>query len=231
MTITVYWACIEDDWMLGEEPDPVASKFYKNYNFDKNEPRSFINYCPSFNGNLKNLYNLRSLYTYDFKINSDGLLTTDKFDQRFFDEHVVIRSLKNKFFSFKNRYIFFTEEPSLKVTLYEYPFLEDNNITERCIIPAGVFDIGKWFRNTEFAFFLKKDFNEFKIEKDEVYAYVRFHTEEKIKFVQFRYTQRLGEFNNDGFNLSRSFLKNLENYYKAFKNKKLILKEIKENIL
>jgi hypothetical protein len=230
MTITVYWACVEDEWMLATPPDSVESKFYQTYKFDKSEPESLINYCPSFNGNLKNLYTLKSIYNYDFRV-ENSVLQTEKYDQQFFSKHVTVRSLGKKFFSFHNRYIFFTEEPSLNVTFYEYPFLEDNNITKRCLIPAGKFDIGKWFRNTEFSFLLKKDYNEFKIEKEEVYSYMRIHTDEQVNFVQFRYNQKLSEYNQDGFQLTRCPLKSLENYYKSFRNKKLIIKEIQENVL
>ena len=91
--------------------------------------------------------------------------------------------------------------------------------------------IGRWFRNTEFSFFLKKEFDEFKISNGEIYSYMRIHTEKNIKFVQFRYTQKISEYNKDGFELTKTPLKKLENYYKNFKNKKLILKEIQENII
>lgn len=230
MTTTVYWACIEDQWMLADEPESVASVFYKKYQFNKNEPESLINYCPTFNNNLKNLYTLKSIYDYDFKIVNNNVLT-DKYDEQFFNDHVAVRSLEKRFFSFRNKYVFFTDIPSLNVTFYEYPFLEDNNITKRCLIPAGIFDIGKWFRNTEFSFFLKLGIDNFKIEKDEVYSYIRFHTEDNIKFVQFRYSQTLNNYNRDGFQLTRSPLKKIENYYKSFKNKKLILEEIKKNLI
>lgn len=230
MTINVYWACIENPWMLASEPESVSSIFYKKYIFSKTEPESLINYCPSFNHNLNNLYAIRSIYDYDFKI-EQGEIKTEKFDQTFFNDHVTVRSLEKKFFSFRHKYIFFTDDPTLNVTFYEYPFLEDNNITERCMIPSGIFDIGKWFRNSEFSFFLKENYDQFKIEKGEIYSYIRFHTDKKIKFKQFRYTQKLSDYNYDGFQLTRSPLKRLENYYKSFKNKKLILKEIKENLL
>lgn len=230
MSITIYWACIEDPWMLADAPESVSENFYKKYKFDKSEPSSMINYCPSFNANLINLYSLKSLYDYDFKIINNEVLT-DKLDQKFFNEHVHIRSIKNRFFSFRNKYIFFTDEDSLPVTFYDYPFLEDNNITDRCIIPAGIYDIGKWFRNSEFSFILKKSYDEFKITKGEIYSYIRIHTDKKVLFKQFRYNQKLAEYNMDGFQLTRSPLKSLENYYRRFKNKKLILKEIRENLI
>ena len=32
MSITVYWACLEDQWMMAKDPDYIASVFYKkNY--------------------------------------------------------------------------------------------------------------------------------------------------------------------------------------------------------
>lgn len=230
MSINVYWACLEDSWLLAEQPESVSSKFYSTHTFTRDEPQSNINYCPAFNDNLKNLYSLKSIYDFNFTVDGDNV-STDKYDQRFFDDHVVIRSLRNRFFSFQHKYIFFTDSPSLKTTFYEYPFLEDNNITSRCIIPAGTFDIGRWFRNTEFAFFLKDGFNEFKITKDEVYSYVRFHTKEPIIFKQFRYTEKLDNYKKDCFQLTVSPMKSLTNYYNNFRHKKLIIKEIQENLL
>ena len=229
----IYWACIEDEWMLAETPCSVASIFYEKYNFKKEEqpPLSQIHYCPSFNGNLTNLFALKSLYNYSFRIENNRIVT-DMYDQQFYDKHVHVRSQDKKFFSFFNRYIFFTDEPSLEATYYEYPFLEDNNITERCMIPAGRLDIGRWFRNSEFAFFLKNNYNEFKIERNEIYSYVRFHTSKKIKFKQFRFNSKLDSFMQDGLRLnSTQPLYALENFYKNFKNKKLILKEIKDNLI
>ncbi len=231
--INVYWACLEEEWMLAEPPSSVANIFYERYNFKKEQqsPASQIQYCPAFNGNLKNLFTLRSLYDYSFRIENDNVIA-DTHNQEFFDEHVLVRSKDKKFFSFFNRYIFFTDEPSLEVTFYEYPYLEDNNITKRCIIPSGRFDIGKWFRNTEFAFLLKNEFNEFKIEKNEIYSYVRFHTARKIEFKQFRFNDNFRKYVQDGLHLSNiTPLHTLENFYRFFKNKKLILKDIKDNLI
>ena len=231
--VNVYWACPEEEWMLAEPPMSVADIFYEKYNFKKEKqlPTSQIQYCPAFNGNLKNLFALKSLYNYTFRIENNEVVT-DMHDQKFFNDHVIVRSQDKKFFSFLNRYIFFTDEPSLEVTFYEYPYLEDNNITERCIIPSGRFDIGKWFRYTEFAFLLKKEFNEFKIDKNEIYSYVRFHTTRRIEFKQFRFNNNFQNYVLDGLRLgSITPLHTLENFYRYFKNKKLILKEIKDNLI
>jgi hypothetical protein len=230
MAITVYWASMEREWLLAEEPQSVASRFYKKGIHDANNPGTQLNFCPSFNGYLKNLYTMKSLFTYDFQINGNEIGSSNP-DPEVFDRHVLIRDAEKKVFSFKQCYIFFTEEKSLEVTFYEYPALEDNNITKRCMIPAGKFDIAKWFRNSEFAFILKDGFNEFKIEKGEVYSYIRFHTDEKINFQQFRMTDKSYQYARDCFYLQNSRLGQLVNYYKTFKSKKLVLKEIKENLV
>jgi len=230
MSINVYWACLEKNWMEANSPESVSSIFYKKYKPNLNERDSLINYCPAFNENLKNLYALRSIYDYNFTI-EDSQITSTIYDTDFFNDHVLVRSIEKKFFSFYNKYIFFTDENSLNVTFYEYPFLEDNNITKRCVIPAGSFDIGKWFRNTDFSFFLKNEFNSFTIEKNEIYSYIRFHTNKDINFIQFRYNDLLDSYRDDGWQLTRSPLKKLENYYNHFKNKKLILREIGNNLI
>jgi len=230
-SVNVYWACVESEWMFAGEPGRVGKDFYNRFTLEESNSLANLHYCPSFNSNLKNLFTLKSIYDFNFRI-EDNRIITDKHNQAFFNKHVVVRSFPKKFFSFSTDYIFFTDEPSLETTVYEYPFLEDNNITERCIIPSGRLDIGRWFRHTEFAFLLKKNYNEFKIEKDEVFSYIRFHTSKQINFKQFRYNDTFKNFNNDGFSLTTlGPLHTLENYYKNFKNKKLILQEIKNNLI
>jgi hypothetical protein len=172
---------------------------------------------------------MKSLFDYAFTINGKEIGSPYP-DPELFDRYIMVRDGEKKFFSFKNRYIFFTEEKSLDVTFYEYPALEDNNITNRCMITSGKFDIGRWFRNSEFAFILRKDVNDFKIETGEIYSYMRFHTDEKINFKQFRMNNELDQLTKDCFHLNNK-MKTLINYYKAFKNKKFILKEIKENLI
>ena len=232
MAINVYWTCIEKEWMLASTPDTVSATFYKKDFIDPDERGSMINYCPAFNDNLKNLYVMRSLYDYEFRL-ENGTLRSDNYDQEFYDDHVLIRSYKKRFFSFKNSYLFFTDSPSLITTFYEFPYLEDNNITRRCIPVAGKFDIGKWFRGTEFAFYLKEGYDSFKIERNEIYSYMRFHTDEKINLLEFNYSDKLKQFNQERFDaISKvSKLKKLENYYNMFRHKKLILKEIRENLV
>jgi hypothetical protein len=234
MTITVYWANTEKEWMLAQEPEPVAKIFYnKHKNLSAKDPNQAISRCPAFGDRLNNLYAIKSIYDYQFTLNPNGQVTSNMKSQQFFNEHVIIRSIEERMFSFMQRYVFFTEEDSLLTTFYEFPVYEDNNITKRCQPVSGSFDIGKWFRNSEFAFFLNKEYDTFIVDQGEVYMYLRFHTKEKIKFKQFRSNENIISYMEDGFalNTSDGTLGNLQNYYKHFKHKKLILKEIKNNLL
>ena len=230
MTINVYWACIGKHWMQASAPESVRSTLREKDIADGNR-MTHIHRCPAFNDHLRNVFTLKSIYDYDLSFSGNSL-GSHMYDQEFFDEMITVRSMENRFISYNMQYIFFTEEESLKTSFYEFPFLEDNDFTKKCIIFPGVYDIGKWFRNTELAFILKPEHNSLNIKQGDVYSYMRFHTDESINFIQFRYNNLLDEYKNDGFNMT--FFEprvKLLNYYKLQKNKKLILKEIKNNIV
>jgi hypothetical protein len=230
MTINVYWSCLEKEWLMAVPPQSVSKAFYEKEMFNPLTAAN-LNLCPAFNKNLKNLYQMKSIYDYEFFINGDNVYSKT-YDQDFFDSHVYLRDMNLKMFSFKQSFVFFTDAPTLPTTFYEFPVFEDNEITKRCIIVPGSFDIAKWYRSGEFAFYLKKEFDSFKINSGDVMYYIRFHTEEKINFIQFRNTEKLNQYQKDGFMLnSFAGFKKIEQYYEKFYLKNLILKEIKKNIL
>lgn len=233
MSINVYWACFESEWMRAKEPFSVSKTFYSSNIANSNYGGTSLNYCPAFNKNLKNLYSVNSLYDYKFTI-VDNELKTDMYDQNFFDEHVVVRSIENKFFSFNNKYIFFTDEESLPITAYEFPFLEQNEISKRCIPIPGQYDIGKWFRPLEFPFILKDNFDEFNVGYEDVLYYIRFHTDKKIVFKQFIVNDKIESYLKSSVSIqnykSKRYL-NLDSFYEKFNHKKHILKEIKQNLI
>jgi hypothetical protein len=233
MAITIYWTCLEEEWMRVKAPESV----YKNFVKDSKNQKNNIIFCPATKDYMKNIFSIKSLYDYNFIINpeeDDNAAFSDLYNQKFFDDHVLVRSKKDKLFSFSQRISFFTEEKSLLMSAGISPFLEDNNITKRCIVIPGTFDIGKWFRQIEFAFYLKEYFNEFKIEENEIFQYIKFNTEEKIIFKQFKVNSKLQDFFNDidGARKSRkSNLRLLSEYYSMMKNKKIIIKEIKNSLV
>lgn len=227
-SINVYWSCIEKEWLRAETPVSVLSKFVS----DNREIKNSVDVCPAFRLAHRNLFAIKSIYSYNFSVDQDKIVT-DMYDQEFYNRHVIIRNFNKKFFTFSQQYIFFTDSPSLEFTAGLPPYLENNNITDRCTVIPGQFDIGKWYRPIEFAFFLKSQYNDFKIEQGEMFQYVKFHTDKKINFIQFKETDILKSYLDDTMNI-RMYKKNifsLDFYYKQFNLKKLILKEIKENII
>jgi hypothetical protein len=233
MTIKVYWACLEDEWMLASEPESVAKKFYKGYKPDPTWAPTQVNKCPVFNESFKNLYTMKSVYDYEFTFDPETkTFNSPMYDEAWFNDHILVRSAETRFFSFKNRYIFFTDAQSLPTSFYEYPYLEQNGVTKACLPTQGKYDIGKWFRHSEFPFFLKEGENTFKVNVNDVYSYIRFHTDEKIDFVQFRFSDKLEQYRKDGESLNKAGnLKKMSKYYAAFKNKNAILEEIKKNLI
>jgi hypothetical protein len=229
MSINVYWSCLENEWLRAQPPVPVYENFLKKNEFKETN----IVKCPSFTLDTKNLYGIKSLYTYNF-ILGENTVSSGLYDQPFFDRHVMIRSLQERVFSFLQYYTFFTDSDSLLMSANIQPYLETNNpINDRCMCFSGAFDIGKWYRNIEFSFHLKDQFNEFLINENEIYCYIKFHTNEKINFIQHRHSPALASHLSSviaakNYKLST---RNLFSYYKMFNTKKMIIKEIKNNII
>lgn len=230
VTVNVYWSCLEDEWLRAEEPENIFSSFYNKFSISRSDKNSHPFFCPAFKNELNNVFSVKSIYDYSFEVQGDSV-TSSLYDQKFFDEHVEIRSLDNKLFGFKNWFSFFSDENSLPMS-QQHPFLEDNNITNSCITVPGQFDIGRWYRTVHYAFYLKKHSSTFSIEEGEVLYYVKFHTKEKINLIQYRQSDRLNDLLDDVQN-SRNFLgiKGLDYYYKIFKIKKEVLKEIRKNLI
>lgn len=233
MAINVYWACVEKEWMRATEPESVAKTFYSLEIHDEKNANTTLNYCPSFNSYLKNLYSIKSIYDYEFFVNESGI-NSNLYDQKFFDNHILTRSLEKKFFSFFNRYIFFTDSEALNISAYQHPIFEQNEVSKKCMLIPGTYDIGKWFRPLEFPFILKDEFNSFSVKYEDVLYYLKFHTEEKITFKQFRVNDTLSKIIDEtvlvGANKTKKF-SNLSDFYSKLKIKPLILKEIKSNLL
>ena len=227
MTINVYWACLEEEWMRAEEPTPVLSPFIKKHSGE----RSLIS-CPAIRDALSNIYAIKSIYDYEFSF-SGGITVSNMYNQDFFDKHVITRNIEDRILSFSQEFIFFTDSPSLKVTGNLMPYMERNNITKNCMPIPGVYDIGKWFRPIEFAFHMPEDIDTFKITQGEIYQYIQFHTDEKINLIQFRPSPNILNLLKEVAK-SRNYKKvisHMDYFYKTFKLKKQILNEIKENIV
>jgi hypothetical protein len=235
MAITVYWSMIEDEWMRAKEPVSIEKKFYEKYSFltNRDNPSVFVAGCPATKNYMKNLYGLSSIYDYSFEALEDGQIVSTMHSQNFFNKHVISRDYQNNFYSFTQKYIFFTKEDSLKVEAYLPPFLEDNFISNNSHSIPATFDIGKWFRNLEFPFILNKNINRFNIDAGDIYAYIRFNTDEKIIFKKFIPTDKIifysSSFNNTIY--GKKPTSPMSYFYSLSTFKKKIIKEIEKNLV
>ncbi len=233
MSITIYWACNDESWLRAKPPESIYANFVKN---SKNQNNG-ITLCPATKDYMKNIFSLKSLFDYNFTLNLNEEINevfSDKYNQKFFNDHILVRSRKDRLFSFNQKFSFFTEEKSLLMSGGIFPFLENNNITKRCTPIPGTFNIGKWFREIEFAFYLKEEYDQFKIEENEIFQYIKFETKEKIIFKQFKVTPKIQKFLSDvdkarEFRITKTRL--LTEYYSMLKHKKYIINEIKNNLL
>jgi hypothetical protein len=231
MSITIYWSCVEDEWLRAKEPQPVYKNFIKNI---KNK-NTGIELCPGIKDYTKNTFSVKSIYDYNFEIIPEKKETfSNLYDQDFFNKHVSIRSIEDKLFSFSQQYVFFTEEKNLEMSANIFPYLEDNNITKNCIIVPGTVNIGQWFRVTDFVFYLKNNQNKFEIKEEEIYQYIKFNTNKKIIFKQFIINDKINKYLLD-VSSARKFRetknRQLRDYYLMLKHKKYIIKEIKSSLI
>ena len=232
MTVNVYWSLFEKEWLRAEEPVSIFQKTFSRHSITPKGIETPAQ-CPAVAEEMFNLYGLKSIYDYEFSVN--GLdVTTNDYNQEFFNRHVIIRDLETKMFSFTHNYIFFTDADSLEATIQIPPYIDNLRMVNQCFSVPGKMDIGKWFRPIEFAFYLRDGVDSFSISEGEIYSYMQFHTKEKINFKKFMPTPALYDLSNACFNASkgrRFRRKKLEDTYKHFSIKNLVLAGINSSLV
>lgn len=233
--ITIYWSVdhrVNTSSLRIPEPENVYKRALANKDLDE------IKYhrCPAVRDYMKNVFALKSPYEFEFEVTDEGIVS-GYYDQDFFDRHVVVRSMKERLFSFMQYTIFTAEQDDVEVS-FESPWFEDNQFTRDCIYLPGKMNIGKYYRQNDFGFHLRSDVNKFAVKMDDAYCYLRVHTDQPVQFKRYYMTDKLLSFTEQVACIkeNKPFLTSkLEYFYEIFgrnKNlKSLILKEIKENII
>lgn len=211
---------------------PIPTEAFSNFRTD--HKHNNFKLCPAYLSHLENLFSLRFPISYNISVLPDGISTTT-LDQSFFDNFVFVRDLDQRMISFNIRYVFFAEE-DCEISLH-HPYMEDNDISNNAISIPGRFNIGTWFRTTDFSIILKDRCQTLDINAGDVYNYLQVHTTEPVNFIKFDYTEELDKIQRELLQ-SKRFLGNkspkLSYYYSLFKQslyKKKIIKLIKENVL
>jgi len=223
-----------------EEPVSILNKFLKEYGAkshgDLPADRG-IGRCPAVLDELQNVYGIKPYYDYTLNIDENNYVTSPDYDQIFFDSHIRIRSERCISFEFPIT-LFAPYEKSLLMS-QTAPYLEDNDIANNTLIIPGQFDIAKYFRDLDHAWFFKKETSSIKFLRKQVCYYVRFHTTRPIVFRQFFWDKDLNEIIRPVLAskmhkyTSVSGAPNLSYYYKLFEKfqfKKKIIKMLEKNL-
>ena len=227
-----------EEGIRAEEPISILPTFLVKYaGKNASEDAKSISRCPAFSEELQNLYGIKPYYDYKLNIDSNHDISSNDYDQNFFDNHVYIRS--ERFVSFRTNHIFFAPyEESLEMSVIAAS-LEDNDIANRTILIPGKLDIGKYFRTSDFAFIFKKETSSIQISRNQICMYIKFHTKRPIVFKQFFWDEKINEYYRPIMAVKRhKYTENkkstlLSYYYKLFDRfqfKKKIIKIIEQNL-
>jgi hypothetical protein len=229
----IYWSYIDTEQQIrAKEPVPIYSNYFK----DKDVKKLGLTYskCPAFREFLHNTFGLKSLYDYDLEFKGEEVSAT-MHDREFFEKKVLIRNMESRMASIGLKYIMIAEEDSLEME-YLPSFLENNMFNETTQFIPAIMDIGKYVRMLDCAFHCRK--NKMEVREDDIYAYIKFKTNNEIELQRFLWTDEINktilDTNTGLLNYRRQTFKPLDWYYKkqqAIKTKQRVLKLIKENLL
>lgn len=216
-----------------EDPENVYLKQQRTKLIKSGNPNVDYKFCPAFQNQTKNLYSLKFPFSYDLIY--DGLdLRSNTYDQNFFNNMITVRSLEDRMVSFNIYYIFISEEPlEVEVT---GAYMADNDFVNKTIMIPGRFDIGKWPRNLDCAFMFKKDTKFVSFKKGDDFNYLNFLTNEKINLKKFHISNPLREI-LESTQRAKKFHKKYQpltywyDVYQKAKYKKIVMREIKNNLM
>lgn len=230
---TVYYASYApaefagQHFMLFQQPDPLLQLIAK----DRNKENKYENYidCPAFQNSVKNTFVVRNSIDSKIHINDRGVIN-DCEASNFWLRKANSRNLG--VVNYHLNYIFFSEDLEIS-TLPAY--LHNTDFQTKLTYIPGTYNIGNWFRPVEGAFEMKYNVANLELHNGDPLYYIKFHTDEKIKFVRFEFTPKLYQMSLGCMNYKKlklhSSLKFLYNLFHKSLANKAILKEIKANIV
>jgi len=216
--------------ILHEKPIKVF-----DYLKPKLNPECDFNYllCPATQNVSKKIFRLINTMDSKYVIEDNFVKGVSK---NFISAGITrVPSLVNeKIIELNMNFIFFTEEESLTMTLLP-PIMERAPHLQYGAVVTGSFDIGKYLRQIGIEYNLWENVNKFEIKKNEPYAYVMFETDRPVKLVRFVISPLMKQY-VDVMTLSSGWEKkvSLVDRYKRFKAanmKKLVMREIKNNLI
>ena len=231
----VYWSVIESPYIpFINYSDPVPVLKDINHAIPADASKIKLMNCPAFTDLCKNTYALHIPMDYEISY-KDSQATADMYDPGYFNRMVQIRDNRfSRLTSVDFKYVFFSEKQLIAEIL---PcFLTSNGFTDNADLIPGQMDIGKWIRPVECAYIAKSGDRTVKFHMGDAFAFIRFHTDEKIRLRKFYWSQNLDYMVNNNLR-SRMYkprFNNLQYFYRLFQQSRMrsiVLREIKQNLL
>lgn len=150
---------------------------------------SNVNKCPAMIDYHKNTYALTFPMSYKLTIASDGEVFTGDHTKEILEYLLTIRSQDEKLYSLNFNSLFISEQ-SCEIEVFTPTTVKNNFIKNTFLVP-GVYDIGEWIRPLECAFFVDKEGAKLDINEGDVWAYIRFKTDEPVNIHRFFFTPEM----------------------------------------
>ena len=240
----VYWTHQPNDILPPEiflAPECIL-RYVKNFN--TNGADNFLK-CPVFNAYARKTFNLLSPIDLSLEI-CDNMIKSNHSEYTnnrndFFEKLLLIRNIELNLLSVGLiHHAFFTEEPCIMT--FNKAFFSNGEFSSNTENIPGQYDISKWFRPVDLAFYVKQKNKPFFIQRNEPVASVNFDfgNNSKIVFKRFEYTKKIHNYSmfKNVIKFSKKDRPKLNDmmdyFYGLFGSssiRKNLLKEIKNNLL
>ena len=212
---------------------PVLSQVPR-FLVDDEKNMSYIK-CPAFTDEIKNTFMLKAPFSFRvYKVNNG--LEFEGLDLDVYTKILADNPIYGKMWHITLGFVFFSDSP-LEMS-QQHPFLHNkNSVSKWGNVLQGKYDIGKWFRSLNLAMIPHPNTTELSFSQGDILSYIKFHTDEKINFRQFEFTEKNAMYMQACLNHKKTKFHGiypLSEVYSAFernKFRKLILEEIKNNLI
>lgn len=150
---------------------------------------SNVNKCPAMIDYHKNTYALTFPMSYNLTVAEDGDILTGDYTPEILHRLLTIRDKENKLYSLNFNSLFIAER-SCGIEVFTPTTVKNSFIKNTFLVP-GTYDIGEWVRPLECAFFADKEGGKLTINEGDVWAYIRFKTDEPVNLHRFFFTQEM----------------------------------------
>jgi hypothetical protein len=234
--MVVYWTVypLPNLPLLNYKEPTSLTNLINDFEYKTENIRDNFKYCPAVKNSSKNTFRLQFPFDYNIELKNDAIVSTF-YDQDFFDKMVLVRSVEKKHLSFNLAYLFVCED-DLEIETTSCHF-SDNDFTNKTMIVPGRFNIGKWVRPLDCAFFIKNNHTSLSINNGDDYCYIKFNTNETVELKKFYTSSKIIDIVKGNFKSREYKIKLIEklsyfyDLYEKSKLHKIIINEIKNNLM